>query len=47
VNVVTEAVRALGEGNPAGHWVLLSVLWSLGILAVFTLLATHQYRRIA
>lgn len=47
VNVVTEAVRALGEGHPAGHWVLLSVLWSLGILAVFTVVATRQYRHIA
>ena len=45
VNVVTEAVRALGDGTPAGHWVVLSVVWSLGILAVFTALATRQYAR--
>lgn len=47
VNVVTEAVRALGDGTPAGHWVLLSVVWSLGILVVFATLATRQYRHIS
>jgi ABC-2 type transport system permease protein/oleandomycin transport system permease protein len=47
MNVVTETVRALGNGTPAGHLVWLSVLWSLGILAVFITLATWQYRRIA
>lgn len=47
MNVVTEAVRALGNGTPAGHFVWLSVLWSLGILMVFTTLATWQYRRVA
>jgi len=47
VNVVTEAVRALGDGAPAGRWVVLSVLWSVGILAVFAMLATYQYRRVA
>ncbi|MBV8691824.1 MAG: ABC transporter permease [Actinobacteria bacterium] len=47
VSVVTEAVRALGDGTPAGHWLLLSLLWSAAIFVVFAALSTWQYRRIA
>jgi ABC transporter DrrB family efflux protein len=47
VNVAVEAVRALGNGAPAFHWVWLSVAWSTGILAVFWILAVRQFRTAA
>jgi ABC transporter DrrB family efflux protein len=45
VSVTASAVRALSLGQPAGSWVLQSILWSLGILAVMAPLAVWRYRR--
>ncbi|WP_322768348.1 ABC transporter permease, partial [Frankia sp. Cr1] len=45
-NVTINAVRALMEGGPALHWVWQSVVWSVGIGAVFAPLAVHQYRNL-
>jgi ABC transporter DrrB family efflux protein len=52
ITVTTNALRALilgGDALPAGHsaagTVLLSLVWSLGILAVFAPLAVRMYRR--
>jgi ABC-type multidrug transport system permease subunit len=53
VTVMCNAVRSLALGDPslAGlghtttHWVVLSLVWSAGILAVFAPLASALYRR--
>jgi ABC-2 type transport system permease protein len=53
VTVMCNAVRSLALGDPAlaglGHtaryWVVLSLVWSAGILAVFAPLAAALYRR--
>jgi ABC-2 type transport system permease protein len=53
VSVMCNAVRSLALGDPAvaglGHtatyWVVLSLVWSAGILAVFAPLAAALYRR--
>ena len=48
VNPVThlsEAMRGLMIGGPVGRPVLFSIIWGLGILAVFFPLAVHAYRR--
>ena len=50
---MTNAVRSLVLGDPAlagldhsiGHWVGLSLLWSVGLIAVFAPLAVARYRR--
>ena len=50
---MTNAVRSLVLGDPAlagldhsiGHWVVLSLLWSAGLIAVFAPLAVARYRR--
>ena len=50
---MTNAVRSLVLGDPAlagldhsiGHWVVLSLLWSAGLVAVFAPLAVARYRR--
>jgi ABC transporter DrrB family efflux protein len=44
VNVLVEALRALGNGTPAAHWVGLSVAWSVGILVVAIPISIRQYR---
>ncbi|TDD77789.1 ABC transporter permease [Actinomadura darangshiensis] len=53
VTVVSNAVRSLALGDPAlaglahttGYWVVLSLVWSAGIAAVFVPLAVALYRR--
>jgi ABC-2 type transport system permease protein len=42
---MVDATRALFLGTPAGNDIWLSVLWSLGIVAVFGFLAVWRYRR--
>ena len=53
ITVVTNAVRALALGDPAmagvsgstAHWVVLSLVWSAGLVALFAPLAVLRYRR--
>ena len=53
LTIMTNAVRSLVLGDPAlagldhsiGHWVVLSLLWSAGLIAVFAPLAVARYRR--
>jgi hypothetical protein len=42
---MVDATRALFLGTPAGNDIWLSVLWSLGFIVVFGMLATWRYRR--
>jgi ABC transporter DrrB family efflux protein len=44
LSITVAAVRALLEGGPATHWVLLSLAWSAGILAVFFVVSLSLYR---
>jgi ABC-2 type transport system permease protein/oleandomycin transport system permease protein len=44
LSVTVSAVRALLEGGPAAHWVVLSLLWSAGIFAVFFGASLALYR---
>jgi ABC-2 type transport system permease protein len=41
--VVTNAVRALYNGNPVGNTVLWSLVWSIGIIAVFSRLSIRKF----
>lgn len=45
ISVVSDAVRALSFGEPAGDAVLRSLLWTAGLLLVFIPLATRLYRK--
>jgi ABC-2 type transport system permease protein/oleandomycin transport system permease protein len=48
VNPITkmvDATRALFLGTPAGDSIWLSVVWIIGIVAVFSVLAVWRYRR--
>ena len=53
LTIMTNAVRSLALGDPAlagldhstGHWVVLSLVWSVGLIAVFAPLAVARYRR--
>ncbi len=44
LSVTVSAVRALLEGDPAGHWVWQSLVWSAGMSVVFLTLALYLYR---
>jgi ABC-type multidrug transport system permease subunit len=44
-STMVDAARALFVGTPAGNDVWLAVAWSLGIIAVFSVLAAWRYRR--
>jgi ABC-2 type transport system permease protein/oleandomycin transport system permease protein len=44
VSVTISACRALMIGGPTASWVLQSVLWSIGLLAVLMPLAVRRYR---
>ena len=46
ISVATEAVRALSEGTSATDSVILTVAWSVGLVAVFATLAVRSYRRV-
>ncbi len=43
--ITVNAMRALWIGLPTGNYVWQSVLWSVGIIAVFAPLAVSRYRR--
>jgi ABC-2 type transport system permease protein/oleandomycin transport system permease protein len=43
VNVLVEALRALGNGGPAFHWVWQSIAWSTGILLISIPVCIRQY----
>ena len=45
VTLTVNAVRELWLGVPAGNAILWSIVWSLGLVAVFAPLATLRYRR--
>jgi ABC-2 type transport system permease protein len=53
ITPMVDAVRSLVLGDPAlaglshstGHYVVLSLLWSAGLIAVFAPLAIARYRR--
>ncbi|MFI5719029.1 ABC transporter permease [Nocardia sp. NPDC051750] len=45
ISVTVEAMRALSEGGPLGRPLLLTLVWSLGMLAVFAVPAALGYRR--
>lgn len=45
VTTMVDATRALFLGTPAGNDVWGSVLWALGIVAAFSVLAVWRYRR--
>ena len=45
VSVTASAVRALMIGGPTGSYVVQSILWCVGILAVFGPIAVQRYRR--
>jgi ABC transporter DrrB family efflux protein len=44
-STMVDAARALFVGTPAGNDVWLAVAWSLGIIAVFSVLSAWRYRR--
>jgi ABC transporter DrrB family efflux protein len=43
--IVVNALRSLWIGTPAGNSIWEAVLWSVGILAVFSVLAVGRYRK--
>jgi ABC-2 type transport system permease protein/oleandomycin transport system permease protein len=45
VSVTASAVRALTLGTPATSYVVQSLVWVAGILAVFVPIAVWRYRR--
>jgi ABC transporter DrrB family efflux protein len=45
VSVTINAVRALTQGGPAGHWAWQSVAWTAGLLIILIPAATALYRR--
>lgn len=47
VSVTVNMARSLLTGMPVHHALLESVAWSLGILAVFVVIAVHQYGKVS
>jgi ABC transporter DrrB family efflux protein len=45
VTTIVDAMRALWLGAPAGTDIWMSLVWCVGIIAVFSVLATQRYRR--
>jgi ABC-2 type transport system permease protein/oleandomycin transport system permease protein len=45
ISVATEAVRALSAGTDAAESVMLTIVWSIGLVVVFAALAVRSYRR--
>ena len=43
--IVTNAARALYNGNPVGNDAIYSLLWSFGIIAVFASLSIRKFNR--
>jgi ABC transporter DrrB family efflux protein len=46
-SIVVNAIRSLWLGSPAGNYIWGAVAWSVGIFAVFSVLAVRRYRRAA
>ncbi len=46
VSVTVDATRALVTGGPVEHWLWQSLVWAVGILVLFALLAVRQYRKV-
>jgi len=54
ITIMTNAVRALTDGNPvtsalghpAGYYVVLSIVWTAGLVLVFAPLAAFRYSRV-
>jgi ABC transporter DrrB family efflux protein len=47
VSETTNAVRALMNGTPAGNSIWVSLLWSVGLIAVLAPLAVNKFRQVA
>jgi ABC-2 type transport system permease protein/oleandomycin transport system permease protein len=47
VSVTVSAVRALMIGGETAKWVVMSIAWSIGIIAVCAPLAVRRYRQVA
>ncbi|HEY7632945.1 MAG TPA: ABC transporter permease [Thermoleophilaceae bacterium] len=45
ITTIVDALRALWLGTPAGTDIWVGLLWCIGIIAVFSVLATERYRR--
>jgi len=45
ITSIVDALRALWIGAPAGTDIWVSLIWCVGIIAVFSVLATQRYRR--
>jgi ABC-2 type transport system permease protein/oleandomycin transport system permease protein len=45
ISVAADAVRGLANGTPAGRSVLLSVAWTIALLATFGPMSVRLYRR--
>jgi ABC-2 type transport system permease protein/oleandomycin transport system permease protein len=45
--IVVNAMRSLWVGGPAGNSIWEAVVWAVGIIAVFSVLAVARYRRVA
>jgi ABC transporter DrrB family efflux protein len=45
ITTIVDALRALWVGAPAGTDIWVAVIWCVGIIAVFSVLATDRYRR--
>ena len=43
--IVTNAARALYNGNPVGNDAYWSILWSVGIIAVFAALSIRKFNQ--
>jgi ABC transporter DrrB family efflux protein len=44
ITTIVDALRSLWVGTPAGTDIAFAVLWCVGIIAVFSVLATAKYR---
>jgi ABC transporter DrrB family efflux protein len=44
-SIVVDAIRALWLGTPAGNDIWLSVVWSIGLIAIFAPLSVARYRK--
>jgi ABC-2 type transport system permease protein/oleandomycin transport system permease protein len=47
LSITVDAVRACCIGGPTATYVVKSILWSIGIIAVFAPIAVRRYRRVA
>ena len=47
LSITVDAVRACTIGGPTATYVFRSIVWSLGIIAVFAPIAVRKYRRVA